>query len=88
MPVACGGCEQAYNALRKQTVERMFGIIKSVLGFRRFSCRIRMDNPFSPGLPTSSRLAGAWVCLAEMATRSVCKRRRRGAQRTLISTRS
>ena len=30
---------QALYALRKQTVEPVFGIIKSVLGFRQFSLR-------------------------------------------------
>ncbi|MDR3298655.1 MAG: transposase, partial [Candidatus Accumulibacter sp.] len=45
---------RALYALRKQTVEPVFGIIKSVLGFRQFSLR---------GL---SKVTGEWtlVCLA------------------------
>lgn len=44
----------ASYALRKQTVEPVFGIIKSVLGFRQFSMR---------GL---KKVSGEWslVCLA------------------------
>jgi hypothetical protein len=45
---------RARYALRKQTIEPVFGIIKSVMGFRRFSLR---------GLKT---VTGEWtlVCLA------------------------
>jgi hypothetical protein len=45
---------RATYALRKQTVEPVFGIIKSVLGFRQFSLR---------GL---GKVTGEWslVCLA------------------------
>ncbi|MDT4797593.1 IS1182 family transposase ISAzo2 [compost metagenome] len=45
---------RARYALRKQTVEPVFGIIKSVLGFRQFSLR---------GL---DKVSGEWtlVCLA------------------------
>jgi hypothetical protein len=45
---------RAAYALRKQTVEPVFGIIKSVLGFRQFSLR---------GL---DKVSGEWalVCLA------------------------
>ena len=45
---------RARYALRKQTIEPVFGIIKSVMGFRRFSLR---------GL---KKVTGEWtlVCLA------------------------
>ena len=45
---------RAAYALRKQTVEPVFGIIKSVMGFRQFSLR---------GL---NKVSGEWdlVCLA------------------------
>ena len=45
---------RALYALRKQTVEPVFGIIKSVLGFRQFSLR------------SLKKVTGEWalVCLA------------------------
>jgi len=45
---------RARYALRKQTIEPVFGIIKSVMGFRRFSLR---------GL---NKVTGEWtlVCMA------------------------
>lgn len=55
---------RALYALRKQTVEPVFGIIKSVLGFRQFSLR---------GL---EKVTGEWrlVCLAWNVKRMVVLR--------------
>lgn len=39
---------RALYALRKQTVEPVFGIIKSVMGFRQFSLR---ERGIESGLP-------------------------------------
>jgi len=55
-------------ALRKQTVERVFGIIKSVMGFRQFSLR-ELD-----------KVRGGWslVCLAWNLKRMAALRPRFG----------